>query len=228
MLLFPSNLRSGFPLSVLSSMRCAAEAAGSTWVIAHGPLIYSPYPSGEGRQDFPSSKSLFLMQQNMITSASSAGSTTKSTYCGLQQATRLIKFIDVQVTRNGVLMNLCFLSIFRARLCPLPPVSFCKCWPGSTSPWKAYQKSARSPKSSTFIGSVLGQFVFQIPALIYISSYVYRTETRSSDIDLEGDFEPSLVNSAVYLLQLIQKPLPSPSTTRATLSATVFWRACTD
>lgn len=30
MLLFPSNLRSGFPLSVLSSMRCAAEAAGST------------------------------------------------------------------------------------------------------------------------------------------------------------------------------------------------------
>ncbi len=209
-------------------MRCAAREAGSTWVIAHGPLIYSAYPSGESRQDFPSSKSLFMMQQNMITSASSEGSTTKSKYCGLQQATRLIKFIDVQVTRNGMLMNLCFLSIFRARLCLLPPVSFYKCWPGLTSPWKAYQKSTCSPTSSTFLVSVLRQYVFQISALIYISSYVYRTETRSSDIDLEGNLEQSLVNSAVYLLQLIQKPLPSPSTTKATLSATVFWRACTD
>lgn len=28
---------------------------------------------------------------------------------------------------------------------------------------------------------------------------------RSSDIDLEGEFEPSLLNSAIYLLQLIQQ-----------------------
>ena len=32
-----------------------------------------------------------------------------------------------------------------------------------------------------------------------------RTEPRSENVDLEGDFEPSLLNSAVYLLQLIQQ-----------------------
>lgn len=32
-----------------------------------------------------------------------------------------------------------------------------------------------------------------------------RTEPKKSDIDLEGEFEPSLLNSAIYLLQLIQQ-----------------------
>lgn len=32
-----------------------------------------------------------------------------------------------------------------------------------------------------------------------------RHEPRSDDVDLEGEFEPSLLNSAVYLLQLIQQ-----------------------
>lgn len=41
--------------------------------------------------------------------------------------------------------------------------------------------------------------------LIYISNYVQRTEPRKPDVDLEGDFEPSLLNSAIYLLQLIQQ-----------------------
>jgi cation-transporting ATPase 13A1 len=41
--------------------------------------------------------------------------------------------------------------------------------------------------------------------LIYISRYVQRTEPKKSDIDLEGEFEPSLLNSAIYLLQLIQQ-----------------------
>lgn len=55
------------------------------------------------------------------------------------------------------------------------------------------------------IGSVLGQFAIHIATLIYISNYVHRTEPRSENVDLEGDFEPSLLNSAVYLLQLIQQ-----------------------
>ncbi|KAK4690830.1 hypothetical protein P7C71_g6045, partial [Lecanoromycetidae sp. Uapishka_2] len=55
------------------------------------------------------------------------------------------------------------------------------------------------------IGSVLGQFAIHIVTLIYISKYVQRHEPRSDDIDLEGEFEPSLLNSAVYLLQLIQQ-----------------------
>jgi manganese-transporting P-type ATPase len=41
--------------------------------------------------------------------------------------------------------------------------------------------------------------------LIYISQYVQRVEPKSNDIDLEGEFEPSLLNSAIYLLQLIQQ-----------------------
>lgn len=55
------------------------------------------------------------------------------------------------------------------------------------------------------IGSVLGQFAIHIATLIYISRYVQRTEPREADVDLEGDFKPSLLNSAVYLLQLIQQ-----------------------
>lgn len=55
------------------------------------------------------------------------------------------------------------------------------------------------------IGSVLGQFAIHIATLVYISNYVQRTEPRNENVDLEGEFEPSLLNSAVYLLQLIQQ-----------------------
>lgn len=71
------------------------------------------------------------------------------------------------------------------------------------------------------IGSVLGQFAIHIATLIYLSSYVYSIEPyvyfsrvltksgnnsrRNNDVDLEGEFEPSLLNSAIYLLQLIQQ-----------------------
>lgn len=42
---------------------------------------------------------------------------------------------------------------------------------------------------------------------MYVSNYVYSLtpEAASSEVDLEGEFEPSLLNSAVYLLQLIQQ-----------------------
>ena len=52
---------------------------------------------------------------------------------------------------------------------------------------------------------MLGQFAIHIATLIYVSSYVARLEPRSPDVDLEGEFEPSLLNSAVYLLSLIQQ-----------------------
>lgn len=52
---------------------------------------------------------------------------------------------------------------------------------------------------------MLGQFAIHIATLIYISQYVQRTEPKSDDVDLEGEFEPSLLNSAIYLLQLIQQ-----------------------
>ncbi|KAI9819321.1 MAG: hypothetical protein M1832_004026 [Thelocarpon impressellum] len=100
-----------------------------------------------------------------------------------------IKFGDGQVTISGMMMSVCFLSISRAK-----PME---------------QLSKERPQSNIFnpyiIGSVLGQFAIHIATLIYISGYVHQIEPRSDDIDLEGEFEPSLLNSAVYLLQLIQQ-----------------------
>jgi manganese-transporting P-type ATPase len=71
------------------------------------------------------------------------------------------------------------------------------------------------------IGSILGQFAIHIITLIYTArlcdklapwvllfNIALRLLTlcrRDPDIDLEGEFEPSLLNSAVYLLQLIQQ-----------------------
>ncbi|KAI9838810.1 MAG: hypothetical protein M1837_002303 [Sclerophora amabilis] len=100
-----------------------------------------------------------------------------------------IKFGDGQVTISGMLMSVCFLSISRAK-----PVD---------------QLSKERPQSNIFnpyiIGSVLGQFAIHIVTLIYMSNYVQQIEPRSEDVDLEGEFEPSLLNSAVYLLSLIQQ-----------------------
>ncbi|KAL8732420.1 MAG: hypothetical protein Q9166_002820 [cf. Caloplaca sp. 2 TL-2023] len=100
-----------------------------------------------------------------------------------------IKFGDGQVTISGMLMSVCFLSISRAK--------------------SVEGLSKERPQPNIFnpyiIGSVMGQFVIHIVTLIYISRYVQQTEPRSDDVDLEGDFEPSLLNSAVYLLQLIQQ-----------------------
>lgn len=55
------------------------------------------------------------------------------------------------------------------------------------------------------LGSVLGQFAIHISTLIYLSNYVYSIVPPSDEIDLEGEFEPSLLNSAVYIMQLIQQ-----------------------
>ncbi|GIC87283.1 ion-transporting P-type ATPase SPF1 [Aspergillus udagawae] len=100
-----------------------------------------------------------------------------------------IKFGDGQVTISGMLMSVCFLSISRAK--------------------SVEGLSKERPQPNIFnmyiIGSVLGQFAIHIATLIYLSNYVYSIEPRKSDIDLEGEFEPSLLNSAIYLLQLIQQ-----------------------
>jgi cation-transporting ATPase 13A1 len=102
-----------------------------------------------------------------------------------------IKFGDGQVTISGMLMSVCFLSISRAK-----PVE---------------QLSKERPQNNIWnwyiIPSVLAQFAVHIVTLIYISNVVHRFEPPKdrSEIDLEGEFEPSLLNSAIYLLQLIQQ-----------------------
>jgi cation-transporting ATPase 13A1 len=100
-----------------------------------------------------------------------------------------IKFGDGQVTISGMMMSVCFLSISRAKT--------------------VETLSKERPQSNIFntyiIGSVLGQFAIHIITLIYVSQYVQRVEPKDPNPDLEKDFEPSLLNSAIYLLQLIQQ-----------------------
>ncbi|EED19417.1 cation transporting ATPase, putative [Talaromyces stipitatus ATCC 10500] len=100
-----------------------------------------------------------------------------------------IKFGDGQVTISGMLMSVCFLSISRAK--------------------SVEGLSKERPQPNIFnvyiIGSVLGQFAIHIATLIYLSNYVAKIEPLTGEVDLEGEFEPSLLNSAVYLLQLIQQ-----------------------
>ncbi|KAF2747767.1 hypothetical protein M011DRAFT_467364 [Sporormia fimetaria CBS 119925] len=101
-----------------------------------------------------------------------------------------IKFGDGQVTISGMMMSVCFLSISRAK------------------PVEALSKERPQHNIFNFyiIGSVLGQFTIHIATLIYVSQWVQRTEpVQRSKVDLEKEFEPSLLNSAIYLLQLIQQ-----------------------
>ncbi|PSN71475.1 hypothetical protein BS50DRAFT_674014 [Corynespora cassiicola Philippines] len=100
-----------------------------------------------------------------------------------------IKFGDGQVTISGMMMSVCFLSISRAK------------------PVEALSKERPQHNIFNFyiIGSVLGQFAIHIVTLIYVSQYVQRTDPKEENIDLEKEFEPSLLNSAIYLLQLIQQ-----------------------
>ncbi|KAH7324879.1 hypothetical protein B0I35DRAFT_348758 [Stachybotrys elegans] len=100
-----------------------------------------------------------------------------------------IKFGDTQYTISGMLMSVCFLSISRAKV--------------------VEGLSKERPQPNIFnvyiIGSILGQFAVHIVTLIYIARLCERLEPRSEEVDLEGEFAPSLLNSAIYLLQLIQQ-----------------------
>ncbi|CZR63393.1 probable calcium-transporting ATPase (P-type ATPase) [Phialocephala subalpina] len=100
-----------------------------------------------------------------------------------------IKFGDGQVTISGMLMSVCFLSISRAKSV------------------EGLSKERPQPNIFNFyiIGSILGQFAIHIVTLIYIARYCDTIAPRSEEVDLEGEFAPSLLNSAVYLLQLIQQ-----------------------
>ncbi|KAI9649910.1 putative cation-transporting ATPase 1 [Ciborinia camelliae] len=100
-----------------------------------------------------------------------------------------IKFGDGQVTISGMLMSVCFLSISRAKSV------------------EGLSKERPQPNIFNFyiIGSILGQFAVHIATLIYIARFCDKIAPRDPDIDLEGEFAPSLLNSAVYLLQLIQQ-----------------------
>ncbi|WVF71386.1 hypothetical protein IAT40_006190 [Kwoniella sp. CBS 6097] len=99
-----------------------------------------------------------------------------------------IKFGDYQVTITGMLMSVCFLCISRAK-----PVE---------------KLSKERPLGNIFnfyvLLSVLAQFAIHIVALVYITGLSKSIEDRG-EIDLEKKFEPSLLNTAIYLLGLSQQ-----------------------
>lgn len=100
-----------------------------------------------------------------------------------------IKIGDAQATASGLLLSVCFMSISRSR---------------------AIEKlSKQRPQPGIFniyiMGSILGQFAVHIATLVFITNRVYEIEPRQNDIDLEAEFKPSLLNTAIYLLQLGQQ-----------------------
>ncbi|KAG2119211.1 hypothetical protein DEU56DRAFT_837395 [Suillus clintonianus] len=99
-----------------------------------------------------------------------------------------IKFGDYQVTVSGMLMSVCFLCISRAK-----PVE---------------KLSRERPLGNIFnlyvLLSVLLQFALHIISLVYITNLSHFHEPAGV-IDLEAKFEPSLLNTAIYLLGLSQQ-----------------------
>nr|XP_019046656.1 cation-transporting ATPase 13A1 [Kwoniella bestiolae CBS 10118]OCF25586.1 cation-transporting ATPase 13A1 [Kwoniella bestiolae CBS 10118] len=99
-----------------------------------------------------------------------------------------IKFGDYQVTITGMLMSVCFLCISRAK-----PVE---------------KLSKERPLGNIFnfyvLLSVLLQFAIHIVALVYITGLSKSLEDRG-EVDLEKKFEPTLLNTAIYLLGLSQQ-----------------------
>ncbi|ODV96459.1 hypothetical protein PACTADRAFT_33629 [Pachysolen tannophilus NRRL Y-2460] len=100
-----------------------------------------------------------------------------------------IKFGDGQATVSGILLSICFLSISRGR--PIEKLSKQRPQPGIFNIY--------------IMGSILGQFAVHIVTLVYITKEVYMLEPREPQLDLEKEFAPSLLNTAIFLLQLAQQ-----------------------
>ncbi|KAJ1981866.1 putative cation-transporting ATPase 1 [Dimargaris verticillata] len=104
-----------------------------------------------------------------------------------------IKHGDTQVTILGMLVAVCFMCISRA------------------SPRE--ELSVKRPRANIFnfyiILSVLGQFAVHTAALVYVmqnAKFFMAAEGDGEDafkeIDLDGEFTPTLLNTAVYLVSL--------------------------
>ncbi|VEU23311.1 DEKNAAC104436 [Brettanomyces naardenensis] len=100
-----------------------------------------------------------------------------------------IKFGDAQATVSGLLLSVCFLSISKGK--PLDQLSKERPQPGIFNTY--------------IMGSILGQFAVHLIALIYLNKEIYLLEPREPQVDLDKVFEPSLLNTAMFLIQLSQQ-----------------------
>ncbi|KAJ9076337.1 putative cation-transporting ATPase 1 [Entomophthora muscae] len=96
-----------------------------------------------------------------------------------------IKYGDYQATISGMLLAVCFLCISKAK--PLPEL--------------ASQRPQTNIFNKYLMTSVMGQFAVHIASLIYIVQQAKAFEIQKP-VDLDGPFEPSLLNSAVFLISL--------------------------
>lgn len=100
-----------------------------------------------------------------------------------------VKFGDGQATVSGLLLSVCFLSISRGK--PLEKL--------------AKQRPQKGIFNIYIMGSILSQFVVHIGIMIYITNEIYQLEPREPQVDLEKKFEPSLLNTGMFIIQLVQQ-----------------------
>lgn len=100
-----------------------------------------------------------------------------------------VKFGDGQATASGLLLSVCFLSISRGK--PLEKLS------------------PSRPQAGIFnkyiMGSILSQFAVHIGTLIYLTQEISKLEPREPKVDLEKEFAPSLLNTGIFIIQLVQQ-----------------------